>query len=148
MNTRARTWSLLTAGLALASLAGCGNDDGGPVLDAGVGGDAGCTEPTFSSIYQTVLTSPRCIGCHGASGGLDFGGGKDAAYGRLIGVASSNPAATAAQRVTPNNVDRSWFYVKVADPSAPSGRMPLGGALSECEVMAIGDWIAGGAPND
>jgi hypothetical protein len=148
MKMRARTWSLLTAGLALASLAGCGNDDGGPVLDAGVSADAGCTQPTFTSIYQTVLSSPRCIGCHGASGGLDFGGGKDAAYERLVGVASNNPGATARQRVTPNDPDQSWFYVKVADPSAPDGRMPLGGALSECEVMAIGGWIAGGALND
>lgn len=152
---------ILVLGLAITSVA-CGNDDGGDPpaggADASVtdGGGDGCAsiQPTFTSIYDNILNTTQgsmsCATqfCHGsgASGGLNFTLDKGAVHTALLGPAAGGGGRN---RVQPNDSANSWLHVKVTDPNAPGGRMPLGApALPACQITAIQQWIDNGAQNN
>lgn len=131
--------------LSTLALGGCG-DDGNGDPDAG----ACAIDSTFSSIHANRLSTGTCAtaGCHGsaASGGLNFSQSKDQVHALLVGVDS---AGSGLQRVATSSRAASFLYVKLSDENAPGGRMPpLGSALPQCEIDAIGAWIDKGAPND
>lgn len=142
---------LLTLSLALvgvSALIGCGNDNG----DSGDDdvGD-GCTiEANFASIHADLLSTMTCASniCHGPpanQGGLDFTAGAAAVHGMLVGAPSVYTQATHDIRIVAGTSSASWFFVKIADPLAPGGRMPSGGALSQCDIDRIDAWIEAGA---
>lgn len=145
--TTLRLLSLATCLAAVGTLVGaCGNDDGGD--------DDGTTpcpiEANYDSIHDNLLASQRCAGafCHDngtASGSLDFSLGKAMVHTAIVGAASTNVSATKPTRIVSGNAADSWFYVKVAEAMPPGGRMPVGGALMQCEIDAIGAWIDAGA---
>lgn len=81
---------------------------------------------TFKFIYRNIL-NPRCVGCHGGSGGYSFDRYKDV-----------------MEAVTPGDPEKSLLYTEVA-----SGAMPdEGPKLSPEQVQQIKDWILSGAPNN
>jgi hypothetical protein len=109
---------------------------------------------TFATIERKVFgASCASVSCHGAaeSGGLALTAG--AAYGNLVGVRASNPAARAAGllRVAPGDPGRSFLVHKLdGDLTAEEGaQMPrVGSALPASSIDLIRRWIAAGAPAD
>lgn len=164
LETRALLFPLLAASLAFS--AACGNDDGGPVPDAGPrdsgiggnmdGGDDGCAEATFSSIHTTILGTARCatLGCHAGQnpqGELDLSGGASSAFEELIaqGTFRADSAAQYPNRVTPGDPSASFLWIKISEDNAPGGRMPLVPPFLEpCNLTAIETWIQNGAMNN
>jgi hypothetical protein len=109
---------------------------------------------TFATIQRKVFT-PACTApsCHGGggAGGLVLSAG--AAYGDLVGVAASNPAAHAAGllRVAPGDPDRSFLLRKLAGTlgAGEGAPMPFGGShLPAGSIDLVRRWIAAGAPAD
>lgn len=144
--------------ISLGAIA-CGNDDGGDPLDAGTGDSGnnnGCqVEANFTSIQNNLLNTVTCNPdtiCHGnpGEGGLNFKETQAAVHAALLGnTANAQGATTAPKRVTPNDINASFLYVKIANDNAPGGRMPLGGAkLNQCIIDNIAAWINAGAPNN
>lgn len=135
-------WAGLT--LAVGLVAGCGNDDGGPI-----GGLACSIEANFASIHENLLQGPRCAtdGCHGTgmSGGLGLAARPDVVFDQLLGENTVNPAAQQTHRVVAGIPQDSFLFVKVSEEQPPGGRMPPGSALAPCEIEAIRAWIEGGA---
>jgi hypothetical protein len=144
------------AALSLLGLFACGNDDGGPTLDAGA---PACPEDQDNFAYiHGVVSAPTCAntGCHAGggvagSGNLDLSGTPAEVYARLVGVAT-NDADGASQfplRVEAGAPDASYFLhmLESERPVGSSlGRMPPGGALPDCDIAAIRSWIERGAP--
>ena len=139
----------LLIGLAIATSAiqACGNDDGGPIEQA-----TECpVEANFQSIHDNLLSlNQRCAsaGCHGQamSGSLGLNLGAQAVLTELLSEDVANTLATQTKRVVPKDASNSFLYVKLSDPAAPFGRMPLGGpALLDCELDAVREWIDNGA---
>ena len=136
-------WAVLA--VAAGAVAGCGNDDGGPVGDG-----LGCSiEPNFVSIHTDLLTTDRCAtsGCHGASmaGNLSLSGDLDAVFTELLTEEVTHPDAVQTRRVVPEAPENSFLFVKIADVDPPGDRMPLGGELRPCEIDVIRTWIEAGA---
>ena len=140
--------------------AGCGNDNGGEVQDAGLiqmdattsdGGSNCLIDSTFSSIFTKVLNTHTCFdgGCHGAfpGGGLAFNMDKASARTALLGDTVNAPSkAGFPKRVVPGNAAQSFLHEKLTNANVPLGIMPLGAAkLPDCEIAAIDAWIQGGA---
>lgn len=145
---------LLLPTLAAALLiSACGNDDGGPVVDAG----PMCIEAKFSEVHK-LISGPRCAtaGCHGGdtpAGGLKLDVDVATAHANLVGAATANSEAAGSfpTRVVARSSTTSFFYLKVAEampPGGGSGRMPPGGMLTACDVEAIAQWINEGAENN
>lgn len=142
---------------------GCGTDDGGKVLDAGL---MPCDVPaTFTALYTQIFSQPdtpasgklcaQASGCHAStftSGNLDMSGDKAAVYNLLLRDPTADPVAarTVPSRVKPNDPMGSFLYRKVADARPPGigDRMPLGGVLTKCQIDAIKAWIDAGGLND
>ncbi len=82
-------------------------------------------DATFSYISKNIL-QPKCLGCHGNSGGYSF-----ASYTSTMKAVSAKNAAG------------SLLYT-----STNSGAMPTSGKLSAMELKAIYDWIQAGALNN
>ena len=160
--------SLATLAVAGAVMSPACGDDAPMLADAGqadagmAGSDAGfldcpATQPTFHSIYATILSVDGCsvVGCHGgpameAAGALLLSGDPAAVLASVLGD-TVNPAAIASfpKRVVPGSPDHSYFYDKVAtDMPAGGNRMPVGRNLSDCQIAAIRLWIQNGARND
>jgi hypothetical protein len=110
------------------------------------------TEPTWESIYGTVIADGCAIGgCHDAasapnSGGLDMSSSA-LAYEQLVhGMAAFPTCGTT--RVVPNDPDAS-FLVRKLDGSALDldcgVSMPIGDILPDSQVQAIRQWIMDGA---
>lgn len=143
---RRLTFTLAVAG-ALA-LTACGNDNG----DSGDDDNTNdCTVmATWSSIHGDLLSTPTCAtsSCHApptSSGGLDFSQDAATVHGSLVGAPSEYIQATRATRIVAGTSTASWFYVKISEPLPPGGRMPSGGALSQCDIDMIRTWIQAGA---
>lgn len=109
---------------------------GNPDPNAGViggtpppGGGGGTTAPTFSVIFNTMI-SPRCVSCHSPAGSR-----------------SQTPLHTYAAVMAQVNVSRptsSPLYAEVAN-----GSMPVGPSkLTTTQVSQILAWIQAGAPNN
>ncbi len=146
-----RNKRLIRLSIALVSaltFTACGNDNGDSGDDDG--GD-GCTvTASFTSIHDDLLSTPTCAtsSCHAAptnAGGLDFGAGAANVHGQLVGAPSVYTQATRPTRIEAGTSTASWFYVKISEPLPPGGRMPSGGALSQCDIDNIRDWIDAGA---
>lgn len=142
--------------LTLAAAA-CGSDNGGDVLDAGPivirdaepdDSDGGlCVQPTFTDIQAKIIRDSRCAICHNNAGfgGLQMPADQAASYAAVMG---NTVGGLPAKRVVAGNPDQSSFYLKLtANPPFPS-RMPTGGALRDCEIAAVRQWIMNGAAND
>jgi len=107
---------------------------------------------TFQQLQDEIF-GPRCATqyCHSAqtkSGNLILEAGQ--AYGNLVGVTPTNPAARSAgmRRVDPRAPDNSFLIVKLTQPSSATfgSRMPLiGTPLSEAEIESVRAWIEAGA---
>lgn len=125
----------MTRAIAVAALAGCGGDDGGPTTSG---------DPTFAEINAGILM-PACgfSVCHGSgTGGLTI----DAdAYDALVDAESFG--APGQILVIAGDPDNSYLVHKlegspdiVGDPMPPPA-----GNLGADDVDAIRAWIAAGA---
>jgi hypothetical protein len=117
-----------TGGSGTGGRVGSGGSSG-----SGTGGTSG-TAPTFTQIYNTILT-PYCAGgsCHspGSSGGVSFS-------------SKTNAYNAVKSRVTAGNGAGSSFYSTVN-----SGAMPRGASkLSAANLASIKAWIDAGAANN
>lgn len=96
-------------------------------------GGAGGSAPTFTQIYQTILTV-SCSGsaCHnpGSQKGVSF-------------ASQSSAYSAVKSRVTVGNGTGSSFYKLVN-----GGGMPPGGKLSSSQLSEIAAWINAGALNN
>ncbi|MFL5308461.1 MAG: hypothetical protein ACJ8F1_24835 [Polyangia bacterium] len=99
----------------------------------GNGGAGGSAAPTFTQIYQTIL-SVSCSGsqCHspGTQGGVSF-------------ASQSSAYSAVHSRVVAGNANGSSLYTLVN-----GGRMPPGGKLPAAQLSMIAAWINAGAPNN
>jgi hypothetical protein len=117
-----------TGGSGTGGRVGSGGSSG-----SGTGGTSG-TAPTFTQIYNTILT-PYCAGgsCHspGSAGGVSFS-------------SKTNAYNAVHSRVTAGNGAGSSFYSTVN-----SGAMPRGASkLSAANLASIKAWIDAGAANN
>ena len=132
-------------------------DSGARAVDAGrvVADDAEahrsdgglCVQPTFTDIQAKIIRDTRCSICHNnpGFGGLQMPAEQAVSYAAVMG---NTVGGLPAKRVVPGNPDQSTFYLKLtANPPFPS-RMPTGGALRDCEIAAVRQWIMNGAAND
>ncbi|MEO1230847.1 MAG: hypothetical protein AAFZ18_18280 [Myxococcota bacterium] len=131
-------------------LAGCGNDNGGPLPES-------CPLATFEDIHA-MFNQPRCANgaCHGgagvaSSGRLDLAGDPVAVYAQLVGVATQDPegAASFPLRVEASSSTTSYLFHMLEAPAplgSRLGRMPPGGQIRDCELAALREWIEDGAP--
>jgi hypothetical protein len=105
-------------------------------------------QPTLTSIQDKVLT-PICTQCH-IGGGAPLGLQMDdlaTSIANLIDVDSAtNPQF---KRVSPNQPDQSFFYLKIIGDPQAGNQMPLAQTPLSSEVQAvIRTWIENGAPID
>ncbi len=129
--------------------------------DADAGGDASdsAVPPTFTRVWNTIL-SQQCGGvgaCHNratGSGGLSFNNDKATAYADLVDVNSSSRCGAITKLVTPGAPAQSKLFIKLSSPTrvipACGNRMPDPGdpPLPAEDLKLIEDWIAGGAQDD
>lgn len=144
---------MLVAVVAMASTAGCGNDDGR--VD---GGPTECAiDETYTSIHDNLLSQGGCASssCHGSArdnnGQLDLSGGADAVYDILTMNTTFHPAAVQRfpRLVVANTSTASYLFEKLSQPTPTGGaRMPFGGARPQCEIDAVETWINTGAPKN
>jgi hypothetical protein len=143
-------WAVTTVALTFG-LTACGNDDGMNGMNNGPG--IICPDPTFTAIYDDVLSkAPGCAtdGCHGGrivSGALSFSEGKDEAYRQLTEDVVIKRGSFQSRRIVPNNLGASFLYIRLVGTST-AGAMPPAGAPPDCQVQAVADWIDAGAAND
>ena len=104
---------------------------------------------SFQHSIQPIFTQ-RCAirGCHDSqarTADLDLSAGN--AYANLVNVRSVQDPNWI--RVVPGDPLRSLLYRKVSEDNPPVGsRMPLGGRLSDEQIMLIRLWIEQGARNN
>jgi len=146
---RFRSWVM---SLLVVSVVACGSE---ATSDTDTGDDTtvSCNvEPTLLSLEQNYFKmSCTFTSCHsdtGAQGNLVLTEGN--AYDNLIGVAAKHPGAAGADRVVPNDPDASYLIHRVeltsTDGSMPPNiDEPLG---LDCQIKALRDWIASGAPKE
>ena len=157
---------LSAPGSCEAAVCGNGRLEGSEECDSGspfaVGTcNSDCTEavtpPSTLETIQDQVFNPGCAvaGCHGAgftAGNLSLSPGE--AWGQLVNVDSSNPAAVVPLRVSPSNSrDESYLFLKIAaltlggSYANPGGSpMPFGLPVSEDCLDGLGEWIEAGAP--
>lgn len=166
---RSLTAAALLAGLALG-VTSCGNDDGGPIPDAGPA-DAGACTPlptTYSAVHEQILSTASCArsGCHdtatvasGGGNGLDLSLDKAAVLEALLvtGTNAVDVKADLPHRVVASDLTNSFLWRKVHDDDPPGfgARMPLGcsarfpgSCLTQCQLDALEGWISAGAMDD
>jgi mono/diheme cytochrome c family protein len=102
-------------------------------------------------MIQTQIFDVSCTSCHTdvgrtPSAGLNLKSG--AAFGNLVGVASSN--SPGAVRVIAGNANGSYLVLKLEGaPGIVGQRMPRNGPfLSDAQVKMVRDWITAGALNN
>ncbi|MEW6430242.1 MAG: hypothetical protein AB1730_01935 [Myxococcota bacterium] len=104
--------------------------------------------PKFSEVWADIL-NPTCRVCHGFIGATPATG-----YTQLVGVNHQRGAACnntgITKRVEAGSKTNSLLFRKVerTQPGTCGNSMPQGGMLPTNEVIAIGAWIAAGAPNN
>lgn len=110
----------------------------------------GCSKPPSLSQIEQQVFAPRCqFGpCHQGSspaGGLSL---VAPSFEKLVNTRSFQ--APSRIRVIPSDPDNSYLMEKLVSPKPTVGvRMPPGfDPLSEEELVAIRDWILGGAQNN
>jgi hypothetical protein len=100
-------------------------------------------------IFNASCTNELCHGATDPQAGLNLTAA--AAYGGLVGVASSEPMCAQYARVQPGQPDASVLVFKLAGTGAcfTGSRMPkVGSVLSPTQIQLFRDWIANGAPNN
>ena len=105
--------------------------------------------PAFQANIQEVFNRRGCAtgGCHGAANAAGLTLTSGAAYGNLVGVASTQ--VPAVDRVIPNDADGSYLVVKLEGRQTVGSQMPRGGAaLDSIDMRNIKNWINNGAPNN
>jgi len=104
---------------------------------------------SFQYTIQSIFTQ-RCavLGCHDSRARIaDLDLSPGSAYAHLVNVPSVQDPNWI--RVVPNNPVRSLLYRKVSEDNPPVGsRMPLGGRLTDEQILLIRLWIEQGAQNN
>lgn len=122
-----------SGGMTATSGTGGMRTTGGTTGSGGSTGAGGAAAPTFTQIYQTIL-SVSCGGgsCHspGTQGGVSF-------------ASQSSAYSAVKSRVAAGNASGSSFYSTVN-----GGRMPPGGKLPAAQLSQIAAWINAGAMNN
>ncbi len=138
-----RTARLLPGVVALAVALAPACDDtifhGGSVSLA-VEGNDWCT--------VTAIFDAACVSCHNAGaflGELDL---QTDPYNALVGVVSTTDTCGGRTQVIPGDKENSLLYQKVAGTHDCGELMPLGGALDQASIDAIGAWIDAGATQE
>jgi hypothetical protein len=119
--------------------------------DAAPEPDGAPAAPTFTTIYDTIL-STSCSPCHtsGSSGGLSMSN-RDTAYDNLVDVAaaSGSCSSTGLDRAASGDADNSLLVQKLRASPPCGARMPLGRSpLSTDQIELIEQWINAGAKDD
>jgi polyvinyl alcohol dehydrogenase (cytochrome) len=132
----------LTGGLLAAAL-------GGKVIDTPVGGPVATYSPTYTAIYDEILTQQGCTAerCHGGLGLKLLS--KDGGYTSLLNDVGTG-ACAGMKFIVAGQPDQSLLYRKLADEMPACGaRMPLSlPALKPEELTQVRTWIELGAAND
>jgi hypothetical protein len=106
---------------------------GGATGSGGSTGAGGSAAPTFTQVYQMIL-SVSCTGsqCHspGTQGGVSF-------------ASQSSAYSASKSRVTAGNASGSSLYTLVN-----GGRMPPNGKLPAAQISLLAAWINAGALNN
>jgi len=104
---------------------------------------SGGAENTFGESVAPILAASCSCHSTGVGGPLDFG---DDTYAALVGVMATGAPLS---YVEPGDVDASYLVNKVRGTQMMAGgggsTMPLGGMLTEEEIVTIEKWIDGGA---
>jgi len=127
-----------------------GEPDTGPI-------DTGCQIPaTLTAITAQVFgadRNPHCNQpvCHGdsAAGGVRLTPPLADLHATLLGP-TRDPQAPERNLVVPGEPAQSRLYVIMSepDPAGAGGPMPPTGLVPFCELEAVRQWIADGAPNN
>ena len=127
----ANAWSLVQAGIQLS-----GNFFLPPL-----------TRATFGGQVEPIFASSCAIGaCHDSASsqaGLDLTPG--ASYENIVDVMSTQMMTQS--RITPFDLDVSYLYAKITGTGMLS-QMPVGGSLSDEQIVAFRNWIQDGAPRN
>lgn len=141
--------------LAIGFLIACGSSVAPPDAMTGLCSDRVPLAPTFTNV-QKVFSS-ICTECHIAGVELDLA--PSVSYANLVGVMAPsylNPPtdeSCGGVLVVPGDPAASYLYLKLTTTPCAGSQMPvteLGAPapLPACELAALHDWIAAGAPND
>ncbi len=140
----------------LLVLFACGKNPAMPDAPTGLCSDTRPLAPTFANVQ--LLFSTICTTCHTSMVELDLR--SPSSYGNLVNkpaVDYAMPPTTdscGGTLVVPGHPETSYLYIKVSSDAPCAGsRMPLTdigttSPLMPCEITAIHDWIAAGAPNN
>jgi mono/diheme cytochrome c family protein len=98
--------------------------------------------PTYADIQ--AITSSKCSGCHGTSGGLTLTGDWHA---DVVGADANQLASMSL--IEPGDPDQSYLVLKVRGTHTAAGgtgeKMPKGGSLSADQIADLEAWITAGA---
>jgi hypothetical protein len=142
-------------GTSTPPTAGRGAAGSGAAGSGGTGGSASTGAPTFSAIYNDIL-SKRCAGpvCHSGSstgGSLNvMAGTASAVRTSLVGKAASGSECMSSglSMVTAGQPNQSLLYLKLTDMPPCGSRMPPTGPLSAAELDQIRTWSMNGAADN
>ena len=133
---------------------------GGTMPTGGTGAPAPTYAPTFTAIFEEILTNGsvgNCMFgvCHGGPPNPMVNGGlqikyddKDGAYNNMVGVVSTSPMCSGKTIVVAGDAASSLLTQKISATPPCGMRMPIGAPLSDAHIQQITEWINKGAPND
>ena len=120
-------------------------------MDGGTDTPKACNvEPNIASLednyFEMSCTFSSCHSDSAAQGGLVLTPGN--AYENLVNVAASHVGSAGTFRVVPGDPEASYLVHRVENtgldgPMPPGIVEPLG---PDCQIKALRDWIAAGAP--
>jgi len=118
-----------------------------PAICASADASGDSTRPSFAIVQQIFVAN--CVTCHALGADVDLSPG--VAWDNLIGKAPPATESCGGTLVVPGDPDGSYLYEKLSNDHPCSGlRMPRtefgSGALPECLIGLVRQWILTGAP--